>query len=61
MRESQGFQILHNGLPRTFRDQKAVAYEAARFAKTLNPADIIEIVDRSNGTKLAMLADGRTA
>jgi len=48
----------HNGMPRTFRDQKAMAYEAARFAKTQNPADIIEIVDRSNGTKLVMLADG---
>jgi hypothetical protein len=43
----------------TFRDQKAMAYEAARFAKTQNPADIIELVDRSSGTKLVMLADGR--
>jgi len=47
-------------MPRTLRDQKAMAYEAARFAKTQNPADIIEILDRSNGTKLVMLADGRT-
>ena len=38
-----------------------MAYEAARFAKTQNPADIIEIVDRANGTKLVMLADGRNA
>ena len=50
-----------NGLPRTFRDQKAMAYEAARFAKAQNPDEILEIVDRSNGTKLVMLADGRTA
>jgi hypothetical protein len=61
MRENEGFDILHNGMPRTFRDQKAMAYEAARFAKTQNPADIIEIVDRSNGTKMVLLADGRTA
>jgi hypothetical protein len=47
-------------MPRTFRDQKAMAYEAARFAKTQNPADIIQIVDRSTGTKIIMLADGRT-
>ena len=60
MRQNEGFQILHNGMPRTFRDQKAMAYEAARFAKTVNPADIIEIVDRSNGRKMIMLADGRT-
>jgi len=61
MRENEGFDILHNGMPRTFRDQKAMAYEAAPFAKTQNPTDIIEIVDRSNGTKLMILADGRTA
>ena len=61
MRENEGFDILHNGVPRTFRDQKAMAHEAARFAKTQNPADLIEIVDRSNGTKRMMLADGRTA
>jgi len=36
MRENEGFDILHNGLRRTFRDQKAMAYEAARFAKTLS-------------------------
>jgi len=61
MRENEGFDILHNGVPRTFRDQKALAYEAARFAKTQNPADLIEIIDRANGTKLVMLASGRTA
>jgi len=61
MRENEGFDILHNGVPRTFRDQKAMAYEAARFAKTQNPTDLIEIVDRANGTKLVMLANGRTA
>jgi hypothetical protein len=61
MRDNEGFDILHNGMPRTFRDQKALAYEAARFAKTQQPGDIIEIVDRSNGTKMLMLSDGRTA
>ena len=60
MLNDEGFDILHNGVPRTFRDQKVTAYEAARFAKTQNPADIIEIVDRANGTKLVMLADGQT-
>ena len=38
-----------------------MAYEAARFAKTQNPTDLIELVDRSNGTKVVMLANGRTA
>ena len=57
MRDNEGFDILHNGVPRTFRD---TAYEAARFAKSKAPGDIIEIVDRSTGTKLIMLEDGRT-
>jgi hypothetical protein len=34
MREGEGFDILHNGVPRTFRDQKAMAHEAARFASS---------------------------
>lgn len=61
MRENEGFDILHNGVLRTFRDRKDMAYEAARFAKTQNPTDLIELVDRSNGTKVVMLANGRTA
>lgn len=31
---NEGFAILHNGVPRTFRDKRETAYEAARFAKT---------------------------
>ena len=61
MRDNEGYDILHNGVPRTFRDRREMAYEAARFAKGRHPADIIEIVDRSTGQKLVMLADGRTA
>jgi hypothetical protein len=38
-----------------------MAYDAARFAKNQNPADIVEIMDRSNGTKTVMLADGGPA
>ena len=60
MRGNEGFEILHNGVPRTFRDERETAFEAARFAKSLHPADIIEIVDCSTGQKVIMLADGRT-
>lgn len=60
MRENEGFDILHNGAPRTFRDTRPAAYEAARFAKGRHRGDIIEIVDRATGTKLIMLEDGRT-
>jgi hypothetical protein len=34
MGENQGFEILHNGVPRTFRNRKEKAYEAARYAKS---------------------------
>jgi hypothetical protein len=60
MRDGEGFQILHNGVPRTFRDQRETAFEAARFAKHRARGDIIEIVDRSTGARLVMLEDGRT-
>ena len=60
MRDNEGFVSLHNGVPRTFRDSKATAYEAARYAKGKAKGDIIEIVDRATGTKLVMLDDGRT-
>jgi hypothetical protein len=59
MRENEGFEIRHNGIPRTFRDRREIAFEAARYIKSRNPADIIEIVDLSTGTKMVMLADGR--
>jgi hypothetical protein len=55
-----GFEIRHNAIPRTFRDVKAIAFEAARFAKARHPADLIEIVDLATGEKLLMLEDGRT-
>ena len=60
MRANEGYEIWHNGVPRTFRDRKEIAYEAARFAKARAPRDIIEIVDCSTGAKTIVLADGRT-
>jgi hypothetical protein len=59
MRDSEGFEIRHNGMPRSFRDKKETAFEAARFGKARNPGDVIEIIDRSTGTKMLMLLDGR--
>jgi hypothetical protein len=54
------FEIRHNGVPRSYRDIKNVAYEAARFAKERAKSDIIEIIDLATGTKVVMLEDGRT-
>jgi hypothetical protein len=55
------FEIRHNGIPRTYRDIKRVAYEAARFAKERWKHDVIEIVDMTTDEKMLMHADGRTS
>jgi hypothetical protein len=60
MRDNEGFDILHNGVPRTFKDDRETAFEAARYAKSKARGEIIGIVDRSTGTKLLMQEDGRT-
>jgi hypothetical protein len=60
MRDTEGYSILHNGVPRSFRDNRETAFEAARYAKSKARGELIEIVDRSTDTKLVMLEDGRT-
>lgn len=60
LREDEGFEILIDGTPRTFRDGKGTAYDAARVLKRGNRNSIVEIRDRSNGAKQIMLDDGRT-
>jgi hypothetical protein len=59
MSSNQGYEILHNGVPRTFRDRRDTALEAARFAKSKAKGDIIELRDCATGEKFVMLADGR--
>jgi hypothetical protein len=39
------YEIRHNGVPRSYRDVKSVAYEAARVGKARCRDEIIEIVD----------------
>lgn len=60
MRDNEGYDILHNGVMRTFRDHKENAYSAARYAKVRHPEDIIEIRDRATGQRVLMYEDGRT-
>jgi hypothetical protein len=54
------FEIRQNGVPRSYRDIKSVAYEAARFAKERAKGDVIEVVEIATGAKVVMLEDGRT-
>jgi hypothetical protein len=60
VREDDGFEILIDGVQRTFRDEKTSAFAAARELKWRNRNNIIEVRDRSNGGKVIMLEDGRT-
>jgi hypothetical protein len=46
-------------VPRTFRDRRDIAYEAARYLKSKAKGEIIEVVDESTGAKTVILADGR--
>ena len=38
----EGYDVVHNGVPRTFRDKEEIANEAARFVKVQRRADLIE-------------------
>ena len=60
MRDNEGYEIRHNGVPRTYRDKCETALEAARYAKSKARGELIEIIDRSTGAKLIMREDGRT-
>jgi hypothetical protein len=59
MRESPGYEILHNGVPRTYRDRRDTALEAARYGKSRHPGDLIEVRDCATGEKMVIMADGR--
>ena len=56
---NEGFDIIINGVVRTFRDQREAAYDAARYLKTRHPSDFVEVLDCATGTKLIVFEDGR--
>jgi hypothetical protein len=59
-RDDEGFDIMVDGVQRSFYDGREGAYAMARELKLRNRQSIIEIRDRSNGKKVIMLEDGRT-
>jgi hypothetical protein len=61
MPSNEGFEIFVNGVPRTFRDRKEIAYEAARYLKSRHPKDIIEILDCATRARMIVFEDGRVA
>lgn len=48
LRPDEGFDILVNGVPRTFRDTKDLALDACRVLKRRNLADEITVIDRDS-------------
>jgi hypothetical protein len=59
MHKTEGFEILLNGIPRSFRDQESVAYEAANLLKRRWPQEVVTIL-RPDGSIVTMQVDGRT-
>jgi hypothetical protein len=60
LRADEGYDILHNGFWRTFRD-KSSGLRGCALGKSRARDELIEIVDRSTGAKSIMLEDGRSA
>jgi hypothetical protein len=44
------FEIRIDGTPRTYRDRKDMAIEAAEFLKARNPQSAVEVKDLRSGT-----------
>jgi hypothetical protein len=57
----RGYEITVDGAPRTFRDRKEVAIEAAMLLKVKGKSDVVEIRDLRTGAKTMMMPDGRVA
>jgi hypothetical protein len=53
MRGAQ-FEIRIDGTPRTYRDRKDYAIEAARFIKSKQPHNIVEVKDLQSGDVTAV-------
>ena len=48
------FEIRIDGTPRTYRDRKDYAMEAARFLKSKNPHSMVEVKDLQSGDVTAV-------
>jgi hypothetical protein len=55
-----GFDIHIDGVWRTFRDQQATAFEAAKLLKQKNRFAVVTIINTATGKAIVMLEDGRT-
>jgi hypothetical protein len=62
LREDEGYDLLVDGQVVSFDDRKDVAIERAVFGKQGRyKHQLCQVRDRSDGTLITVLADGRTA
>ena len=58
-REDEGFDIIVNGVSRSFLYMEVVAYDSARVLKQRHPKHIVEIRVRATGERIVMREDDR--
>jgi hypothetical protein len=58
LKETDGFDIIINGVFNSFRDRKEVAYVSAVYAKQKHPGNIVEVRHRDTGDRYTINADG---
>jgi hypothetical protein len=58
LRNDEGYDLLVDGVDRSFRDLQANAVAGAFCLKETNPRSKIQIRDRSNGTLVTVLENG---
>jgi sorbitol/mannitol transport system permease protein len=57
LRPNEGFDIIINGIDRSFRDRKEVAHGAARYLKQRQPKDIVEAAGVDGAKPLAVFRE----
>ena len=53
-REDEGFDIIVNGVARSFLYVEVVAYDSARVLKQRHPEHMVEVRVRATGQRIAM-------
>ena len=55
----KGYDLIANGINRSFRDWIAIAIESAIYVKSKWPTDLIQVLDCGTGDLATVLPDGR--
>ena len=54
------FEISIDGVPRSYRDRKALALQGARFLKSRNPNSVVKLKDLKTGEETVVAFKGGT-